>query len=692
MASIPSLSELFTPAPPGITSSGVAPPTSNFYTLTGDVAVTNGLPNVVGSGTEFTAQLEVGQVVQFSEQVGVDYTILAIGSDTALTLSTNYSGTSSIQTSIQAQSQSWLQTILADGATLNLPTTAWQPGQVVRTIFAICAVEFSKMDSIQAQQASGGFLDFAATGTITFTDIDGNTVIMPVSPDPSIPGQNPNAALTWLDVLASSVYNVSRVAAASAQNPIWLVNTTGSSFGTFPAGTFHAANTLTGATFTAQAPFTFSPSATAGTTISAVSYGATVQITTSAAHGLSSGTVVFIAGVPGLGGSGLINPNASASGVGGGFASITVTGANTFTLNGVTGAGTYASGGLVYLPQSVEFAADLVGSSGNSAIGQIITPINSIPGGAIGNLVTFAGTNYQSNVSVAAQCRAKLATLSPNGPSGAYQFYALAASLILSGQPVVTGGPVLPNPLPANVSLDGGAITRATVQQNLATGTVQVTVANATGPVDGCVGLAITAVAAGSPVVVTAAGHGMQTGDWCQINGVQGMTGVNGTWQVIVLSSSTFSLNGSTGAGAYTGSGFVSGGDLFAVNAVVNAFTTPNAVTEKTQSAASVTVTPTATVYVPNALTGDYASKMTAALTAYFASFPIGGYNVDNANNVLPISAIEGLLFAAGQQSGSIYTVSVNGLQLNGQGSDIGVGSTGIAALGSLSGIQIVGI
>ncbi len=282
-----SLDQIFVPSPPGVTSSGATPPTSNFYTLTGDVQVTNGSANVAGSGTEFTAQIEVGQAVQFSEQPGVTYEVVTLTSDTAIVISPNYSGTSSIQTSIAAQSQSWLQTMLADGATLSLPTTAWQPGQVIRTVFAICSVEFSKFDTIQAQQASGGFLDFAATGTITFTDIDGNTVVLPVSPDPSIPGQNPNATLTWLDVLASSTFNVKRIAATSAQNPLWLVNTTASSFGTFTPGTFHAQNPTTGATFSSQAAFSFTPSPTAGTSITGATNGTIVTITTSTANGLN---------------------------------------------------------------------------------------------------------------------------------------------------------------------------------------------------------------------------------------------------------------------------------------------------------------------------------------------------------------------------------------------------------------------
>src|SRR5258708_3066259 len=60
-----------------------------------------------------------------------------------------------------------------------------------------------------------------------------------------------------------------------------------------------------------------------------------------------------------------------------------------------------------------------------------------------------------------------------------------------------------------------------------------------------------------SPIVITATsvwGHGYLTGDTIVLSGVAGNTAANGTWTITVINSTTFSLNGSTGNGAYTSS------------------------------------------------------------------------------------------------------------------------------------------
>lgn len=67
-----------------------------------------------------------------------------------------------------------------------------------------------------------------------------------------------------------------------------------------------------------------------------------------------------------------------------------------------------------------------------------------------------------------------------------------------------------------------------------------------------------------TPIVVTAAGHGLQTGDVCFIIGVTGNTAANNTlgnpyWTVTVTNSSTFSLNSSVGNAGYTAGGSVVG-------------------------------------------------------------------------------------------------------------------------------------
>lgn len=57
-----------------------------------------------------------------------------------------------------------------------------------------------------------------------------------------------------------------------------------------------------------------------------------------------------------------------------------------------------------------------------------------------------------------------------------------------------------------------------------------------------------------TPIVVTCAGHGLTTGARVTVSGVTGNTAANGTFTVTRVDANTFSLDGSTGTGAY-GSG-----------------------------------------------------------------------------------------------------------------------------------------
>jgi hypothetical protein len=577
----------------------------------------------------------------------------------------------------------WLATLLADGNSLGLTATAWQPGQFVRTILAILGEELAKEDAFAISlRAQGCFLDFAASGSVTFTDdlVANNpqTVTVPVTPDPSIPSQNPTGAPGLLDTLASSVYNVVRTSATFATGPVWISNTSGVNQGSFQPGTFHVQNVLTGATYANQVVFANTASALTAT-VTAATVATPVIITTAAPHGLSTGAVAFVQGI------GVCPDN---------FYVVTSGGATTLTLNGSIGAGIYSGAGQVWATQSVIFAGDAIGPQGNAGVGNINQLITAAPKCYCGNLVTLAGAPWQSNASLAAICRAKLATLTPNGPQGAYLFFALAASTILAGG-ALANGLVLASPLPVTpVTLDGGPITRALVSQSTATGIVLTTLANASGPVGGCYNLGITGATTAAPIAITtAASHNLVTGDYVQVNGVQGLLGANGVRQITRIDGTHFSLNGSSGAGSYTAAtGQVTGGDLYAVAVVLQAYACPNAVTQQTASASAVATVIAATVYVPASFTGDYTTKMTAALTAYISSFPIGGLNVDGAVNVLPLGAIEGILYSAGQSAGVVYTLSVTGVTINASPADLALSASGVAILGTLAGIVVVGV
>lgn len=157
---------------------------------------------------------------------------------------------------------SWYAILLANAQALGIPTTSWEPGGPERTILALTANSLSQEDGIISLMAQGGFLDYAASGTVTFTAANGQRVTQQVTPDPSIPSQNPTGALGWLDVLASSVYQITRLPATYAAQSVVFTNSTASSDGPHPPGTFHVGNPATGATYSNADTLTIAASGT----------------------------------------------------------------------------------------------------------------------------------------------------------------------------------------------------------------------------------------------------------------------------------------------------------------------------------------------------------------------------------------------------------------------------------------------
>ncbi len=76
----------------------------------------------------------------------------------------------------------------------------------------------------------------------------------------------------------------------------------------------------------------------------------------------------------------------------------------------------------------------------------------------------------------------------------------------------------------------------------------------------------ITGATSASPIVITAAGHGLSTGSKVVISGVAGNTAANATWVVTRISDTTFSLNGSAGNGTYTSGGKLNPVQLLTAN------------------------------------------------------------------------------------------------------------------------------
>lgn len=568
-------------------------------------------------------------------------------------------------TPLNVAANTWLANLLANAGTL--PVASWQTGGVAWTEMLDFATQLAISDASISIVAQGTLLDFASTGTVTYVNANGNTVTVPVTPDPSIPAQNPTGAPGWLDALASSGFATTRIPATYASGTLYLANITGASFGTYLPGTFHAANTFTGAGFSNSASFTFGPSTTVGAGIASVTFQAGGDlITTNAGHGLANGQVVYISGCPGL----TFGVVASAAG-------------STFVL--VNSFGSFAPGAQVWTTATAAFVADLIGPGSNAGANQVIVTTTSVPGGAVANITSWSGSAYESNIALATRCRAHNQSLSVNGPKGAYYYYALVASVILAAQ---TPPSSLTSP-----------VTRATVAIALGTGAVTTTIASASGAVPGVSNVVVTAATNASPIVLTLTSTaGITTGMICRVQGVNGNVAANGIWTVTVVGA-TLSLAGSTGSGAYSSGGIVEAGDLGLVDSVIQAYAVPNAVTAITQSASPIAVAVSTIVYVPLSFVSDYGTnpatnKGATAVSGYLSNLTIGGIlGVDNSvPGVVPISKIYQILFDAGQSAGRVYTVSVGPITLNANtGVDVVLGATQVVTVGTLN-IQVIGV
>ena len=73
-------------------------------------------------------------------------------------------------------------------------------------------------------------------------------------------------------------------------------------------------------------------------------------------------------------------------------------------------------------------------------------------------------------------------------------------------------------------------------------------------------GLLITGATNAIPIVITAAGHGLSTGNIISIAGVLGNMNANGSWTITVVDVNTFSLDDSQASGDYTSGGVITTG------------------------------------------------------------------------------------------------------------------------------------
>jgi hypothetical protein len=579
----------------------------------------------------------------------------------------------------QPASGTWLQIMLGIAQQVQLPTTSWQSGAPERTILAIQAVTFSMSDVNISIMAQGGFLQTAASGSVTTTATDGTVVTIPVTPDPSNAAQNPTGALGWLDLLGTNVYDVSRLPAAPASGPLAIVNLKPSSVGPYVAGGYHVGNTNTGASYSNESSLTIPSSIIAGSggTVINVQPGlATTIVTTSAAHGLAVGQVVYLA-IPSSAGISF--------GTSGNTVFATVTGVTTFSFSiNASSSGTYTGGTLpngVYLCTIANFSANIPGSTSNATPGSVTTTITQNAGVFVSNVIGWSGANWENNVAYANRCQLSLAIRSPNGPAQAYVFYAQSAYQILSTGVLPTGQTVT---LPVYLLTSGPMV--ATEFTGPEDGVVTTVVASLTpasviygqNVTPGVSQLLITGVSNANPAVVTTAvANTLLVGETMTvtISGVLGTAGVNGTFTATGTSTpNQFTLPiDTTSAGTYTGGGSVEGGDLGQVDALLQKYVVPDNTTAVTVSALALPVQVVATVVVPQAYVATYQLAVQTQLQVQFATYAIGG----NAPDFMVayddiIGALEeaGVL-ALGQAS---YVRQISSLTLIATGAIAGVG------------------
>jgi hypothetical protein len=546
---------------------------------------------------------------------------------------------------------------------IGMPTTSWQPGDVERTILAINAVMLSEDDADIAQMAQGGFLDTAASGSVTYQTLQGVQVTVPVTPDPSIASQNPTGAPGWLDLLGQNVYGVTRLPATYATGPLAIANVSGTTAGPYLAGAYHISNPSTGASYSNQASLSVPSSAIAGSggVVSGVSPGLSTVVSTLAAHGLAVGSSVYL----------VIPQSSGITGLNGVFALVSAVTTNTFQV-AVGSSGSWTAGGTVYLCTVATFVADVVGIGSNASAGGVTNTVTQANGVSCWNLVGWSGSNWESNTAYAARCRLALAAASPNGPSAAYVYFAESAELILSEQTPaydLTNGPVVAN---AYANPQTGIETVVVASSTPASTTLGAAVT------PGCAQNPITGVTGANPCVITCANPTSLTSGQSMtviVSGVLGVPGANGTWTGTYDGSAyAFSIPTNTTGQTYTSGGSVEGGDLGMIDNLLQDNVVPDAIVgEQTVSALALPITVLATVVVPQAYVATYKIASLQALGTYLQSLPLGGVFLPSETVPVSYDGIIGALEGAGVLAlgAATYVRQISSLAVNGGTIDV---------------------
>jgi len=343
------------------------------------------------------------------------------------------------------------------------------------------------------------------------------------------------------------------------------------------------------------------------------------------------------------------------------FAAVIATTTTTFTIGVITSGSLSASApsplGTVYTTTQATMSADAAGTGESAAPNTVTIAVTQNTGIFVSNVNGWSGNNWESNAALAARTALSLAAVSPNGPSQAYVYVAETAQQILAQQVAPWNSP--PYTASPPYTLTNGPVL-ANEYSNPQTGAVTTVVASTTPasttlgqPVTpGCAQNPVTGVSNANPCVISctnptgiAAGGTMSV----EISGVLGVAGVNGNFTGTYVGANSFSIPvNTTAAGTYAGGGQVEGGDLGAIDNLLQTLVVPDSVTAVTQSAVAMPVVVQATVVVPQAYVAAYKIAVQAQLSAQLATYAIGGSSVQSPAFTVPLDDIIGALEEAG--------------------------------------------
>jgi hypothetical protein len=299
--------------------------------------------------------------------------------------------------------------------------------------------------------------------------------------------------------------------------------------------------------------------------------------------------------------------------------------------------------------------ADVQGSAstaGAGAIDQIVSP--ALPGVTCSNAAPAIGTDNETNANLVTRCRSKWASLSTEGPAGAYDYN--ARTINGPNQVQVSSGPLTQPASPATRT--GGVVAAGQVTNYVASAAgAYLTPPNYTNQL----AQNIVSSTNASPIVIDLTAHGYATGDQIYIQNHLINDAANGPWTISVVDANHFALVGSTGdgVGGATGTAYRYS-DLDLIDKSIQANATPWGVTAKTFSANDnnptivgvITVTG-ATANLPDA---TIIANAITALTTFASSAPLG----DGTTKTSPIflEALRYVIFGANPNTKNVVLSS----------------------------------